>query len=217
MLTKGEKMKRTIFSALLVIAAAAAAFAQESKPTANSPAKSVIKTLRAAGNFNTFLSLLERAGLNNLGLAPAGFVGGPGPNRTDSDSKPDPAQAGPGGGPRYQTVFAPNDAAFAKLPKGALAALKKDPKRLRSFLLGHMVPGKLMVRDMAEPVATSGKTFTTGDGSELSLIWSAGIDGMSSLQINGKARIGKFQDVMASDYLIVIHEIDAVLFGDGSV
>ena len=34
---------------------------------------------------------------------------------------------------------------------------------------------------------------------------------------NGKARIGKFQDVMASDYLIVIHEIDEVLMGDGSV
>lgn len=33
----------------------------------------------------------------------------------------------------------------------------------------------------------------------------------------GKARVGKMQDVMASDYLIVIHEVDAVLFGDGSV
>jgi hypothetical protein len=35
--------------------------------------------------------------------------------------------------------------------------------------------------------------------------------------INGRARVGKFQDVMASDYLIVIHEVDGVLFGDGSV
>ena len=212
-------MKRTIFSALLVIAATTAvASAQEFRPIPNPPAaKTVAETLRAGGNFKTFLSLLERAGLRNLGLTPAGFVGGPGPNRTASDSKPDPAQAGPGGGPRYQTVFAPNDAAFAKLPKGALAALKKDPARLRSFLLRHMMQGKLMVKDMAEPVANSGKTFRTADGSELSLIWSAGIDGMSSLQINGKARVGKFQDVMASDYLIVIHEIDAVLFGDGSV
>jgi hypothetical protein len=217
MLTKGEQMKRTIISALLVIASAFVASAQESKPTSNSPVKSVTKTLRAAGNFNTFLSLLERAGLNNLGLAPAGFVGGAGPNQTASESKPDRAQAGPGGGPRYQTVFAPNDAAFAKLPQGALAALKKDPKRLRSFLLRHMVPGKLTVKDMAEPVANSGKTFKSADGSELSLIWSAGIDGMSSLHINGKARVGKFQDVMASDYLIVIHEIDAVLMADGSV
>ena len=217
MLTKGKKMKRTIISACLIITSATLAAGQELLYTTDRSTKPLTQTLRATGNFKTFLSLLERAGLSNLGLTPAGFVGGPGPNRNASDSKPDLAQAGPGGGPRYQTIFAPNDAAFAKLPKGALAALKKDPKRLRSFLLRHMMPGKLMVRDMAELVGNSGKTFRTADGSELSLIWSAGIDGMSSLQINGKARVGKFQDVVASDYLIVIHEIDAVLMADGSV
>ncbi len=115
------------------------------------------------------------------------------------------------------TIFAPTDAAFAKLPKGTLAALKKDPKRLRSFLLGHMVPGKLMIKNLFEPRVSSSKTFKAADGSELSLIWTAGINGMPSLQINGKARVGKFQDVMTSDNLIVIHEIDAVLLGDGSV
>jgi len=189
-------MKRTIISALLIIAAAVAAFAQESKSIPNPPVKSVTKTLRAAGNFKIFLSLLEKAGIQD-------------------DSMQNLAQAGPGGGPR--TILAPNDAAFAKLPKGTIEALRKDPKRLRSFLLGHMLLGKVMVKDMFEAGANSSKIFKSANGSELSLIWTAGINGMSSLQINGKARVGKFQDVMASDFLIVIHEIDAVLLGDGSV
>ncbi|MBA2734323.1 MAG: fasciclin domain-containing protein [Acidobacteria bacterium] len=202
-------MKRTIISALLIIAAAVAAFAQESKSIPNPPmTKTVVETLRGAGNFNTFLSLLETAGLKNLGLAPAGFIGGIGPNRAATVGFSTEG---------YRTTFAPNDAAFAKLPKGALAAMRKDPKRLRSFLLGHMLLGKVMVKDMFEAGANSSKIFKSANGSELSLIWTAGINGMSSLQINGKARVGKFQDVMASDYLIVIHEIDAVLMGDGSV
>ena len=206
-------MKRILVSALLVIAAAAVAPAQEFRPIPNPPVtKPIAETLRAAGNFKTFLSLLERAGLKNLGVEPVGFIGGPGPNRTASDAKPDP-----GGGPRYRTVFAPTDAAFARLPKGALAALKKDPARLRSFLLRHMVEGKLMVKEPPDTASSAGSTFKSVDGSELNLIWSAGMDGGPSLQIDGKARVGKFQDVMASDYLIVIHEIDAVLLSDGSV
>ena len=205
-------MKRMIISVLVVVAAAVVAYPQESKSIHPNPGNSVTRTLRAAGNFKTFLSLLEKAGLKNLGLVP-----------TDQRASSVPVdrrgsvQLRPGNDPRYQTVFAPNDAAFARLPPGALETLKKDRARLRSFLLAHMLPGKLMVEDLFQPVASSSKTFKAANGSDLSLIWTAGMDGMSSLQINGKARVGKFQDVMASDYLIVIHEIDAVLFGDGSV
>src|SRR5215204_4310609 len=103
-------MKRIVSAALLIVAASTLAFAQ--KPAQNPPMKGVAETLKAAGNFQIFLSLLEQAGPKNLGLVPAG-------------GKISPAQAGPGGGPRYQTVFAPTDAAFAKLPPGALEALKK--------------------------------------------------------------------------------------------
>ena len=151
------------------------------------PMKPFAETLRAAGNFKIFLSLLEKAGMLD------GSVREP------------------------TTIFAPNDEAFAHLPKGALIALKKEPERLRSFLLGHMVPGKLMVKEMFAPTANSSRTFKAADGSELSLIWTIGKNAPPSLRINGKARVGRLQDVIASDNLITIHEIDAVLIGDDSV
>jgi hypothetical protein len=202
-------MRGFFTAALLLAAAAGAATAQEFRPIPNPPAaKTVAGALRAAGNFDTFLSLLEQAGLKNLGLVPAG-------------GKVSPAQAGPGGGPRYQTVFAPNDAAFARLPPGALDALKKDPARLRSFLLAHMVEGRVLVADVLTPVndgtSRTFKELKSREGRVLGFECN-GHTGAHYPRINdGKARVGKMQDVMASDYLIVIHEVDAVLFGDGSV
>jgi uncharacterized surface protein with fasciclin (FAS1) repeats len=46
------------------------------------------------------------------------------------------------------TVFAPNDEAFAKLPKGTVEALLKDTPRLTSILTYHVVPGKVMSADI---------------------------------------------------------------------
>jgi uncharacterized surface protein with fasciclin (FAS1) repeats len=207
-------MRRILTAALLTIAATSVASAQEFRPIPNPPVtKPFIETLRAAGNFKTFLSLLEKAGiqdnsirsgLNNLGLEPANGK----------------TQAGPGGGPQYQTLFVPTDAAFAKLPSGVIERLKKDPAKLRSFLQAHMVPGKVMVADVLTPVGDgTSRTFKelrSRQGQTLGFQCN-GHTGMHLPWINGKARIGKFQDVMASDYLVVIHEIDAVLFNDGSV
>ena len=39
------------------------------------------------------------------------------------------------------TVFAPTDAAFAKVPKATLAALAADPAKLKAVLLYHVVKG----------------------------------------------------------------------------
>jgi hypothetical protein len=41
------------------------------------------------------------------------------------------------------TVFAPTDAAFAKLPPDALQALLADQPRLQRLLLYHVVPGRV--------------------------------------------------------------------------
>ncbi len=62
----------------------------------------IVQTAAAAGQFKTLTKLLKQAGL-------AGTLQGKGPF----------------------TVFAPTDAAFAKVPKTALAALAKDKAKLR--------------------------------------------------------------------------------------
>ena len=41
------------------------------------------------------------------------------------------------------TVFAPTDAAFAKVPKATLAALANNKAKLRAVLLYHVVEGKV--------------------------------------------------------------------------
>lgn len=184
-------MKRLVTAALMIVAASSLAFSQ--KPAPNPPAKSVVQVLKAAGNFNTFLGLLEQAGIQD-------------------ESFRNLTQAGPGGGPR--TILAPNDDAFAKLPKGTIETLRKDPKRLRSFLLGHMLTGKVMVKDMFDPVENSNKEFKTAEGRVLGFSCNGRHAGMHNPTINGRARVGKFQDVVASGG--VVHEIEAVLITDGT-
>ena len=53
-------------------------------------------------------------------------------------------------GPGPFTVFAPTDEAFAKLPEGALEDLLKpeNKAKLQSVLTYHVVPGKVMSRDV---------------------------------------------------------------------
>jgi uncharacterized surface protein with fasciclin (FAS1) repeats len=52
-------------------------------------------------------------------------------------------RAGALSGPGPLTVFAPTDAAFAKVPKATLAALAKDKSKLKAVLLYHVAKGKL--------------------------------------------------------------------------
>ncbi len=46
------------------------------------------------------------------------------------------------------TVFAPTDAAFAKLPVDALHSVQDDPKLLATVLTFHVVPGALKLTDL---------------------------------------------------------------------
>jgi uncharacterized surface protein with fasciclin (FAS1) repeats len=46
------------------------------------------------------------------------------------------------------TVFAPTDAAFAKIPKDQLDALLADKAKLTKVLTYHVVPGTVMAKDV---------------------------------------------------------------------
>lgn len=47
------------------------------------------------------------------------------------------------------TVFAPTNAAFAKVPSDMLATVLNDPEMLQSVLLYHVVPGKIAAKQVA--------------------------------------------------------------------
>ncbi|WDF55209.1 fasciclin domain-containing protein [Mucilaginibacter sp. KACC 22063] len=73
------------------------------------------------------------------------------------------------GGP--YTIFAPNNAAFSKLPQGKLDSLTKDPAKLATFLKGHVVTGSYTKADIIKAL-TAGKgkaTLNTLDGQTLTL------------------------------------------------
>ena len=132
------------------------------------PAKNIVQTAIAAGQFKTLASLLTKAGL-------AGTLQGKGPF----------------------TVFAPTDAAFARVPKATLAALAKDKAKLRSVLLYHVVKGKVAAAQAMK--LSSAKTL---QGKSLSIRVSGG------KVLVGGATVTK-ADVMASNG--VIHVVNKVL------
>jgi uncharacterized surface protein with fasciclin (FAS1) repeats len=97
------------------------------------------------------------------------------------------------------TVFAPTDEAFAKLPAGALEDLLKpeNKAKLQSVLTYHVVPGKVMSRDVVKL-----DTAKTAQGSSLK------IKTMNGGVMVNDARIVK-ADIGASNG--VIHVIDTVM------
>ena len=94
--------------------------------------KDIVETAAAAGTFTTLTKALREAGL---------------------------VETLKGAGPF--TVFAPTDAAFAKLPAGQLTALMHDKKKLTALLMYHVVPGSMtgaQVMGMSEATTAQGAT-----------------------------------------------------------
>ena len=95
------------------------------------------------------------------------------------------------------TVFAPNDAAFAKIPAETLNALVADKEALTSILGLHVVAGKVMAADVVG--ITEATTITGGK--------------LSIKVMNGEVYINGSK-VIATDILTsngVIHVIDTVI------
>ena len=104
-------------AALAASALAGAALATGStEPRAQSKGN-IVETAVAAGRFDTLVSLVEQAGLADT-LATGGTF----------------------------TVFAPTDAAFAKVPKKTLSTLAADPAKLKAVLLYHVAKGELRAK-----------------------------------------------------------------------
>jgi uncharacterized surface protein with fasciclin (FAS1) repeats len=158
---------RLVPLALLLVLVAAFA-APASAANRTAPSKDLVQTAVSAGQFTTLVALVKKAGL-------AGALSGKG----------------------QLTVFAPTDAAFARVPKDTLAALGANKAKLKAVLLYHIVKGKVTAAQAAKLTSA-----TTLEGQALRIRAANG-----SLSING-AKVLK-ADVRASNG--VIHVIDKVL------
>ena len=115
-------------------------------------------------------------------------------------------------GPGPFTVFAPTNAAFAKLPAGTVDTLVKPENKdaLTKILTYHVVPGRLSAADLAKKAASSGgkATLTTMQGEMLTVSKAPGGGWMLTDAKGGTAKITQ-ADVMQSNG--VIHVIDTVV------
>ncbi len=99
-------------------------------------------------------------------------------------------------GPGPFTVFAPNNAAFDKIPKDKLEALLKDKAALTKVLTYHVVAGNITPADVA-----AGKVKTI-EGHDLTLSTTEGV------KVNGHLTVGG-GDIKADNGQI--HIVDTVL------
>jgi len=148
----------------------ALASAQNVSTKDKKPMKNIVQVAVEAGSFNTLVAAVKAAGLVET-------LSGPGPF----------------------TVFAPTDAAFAKLPAGTVEALLADKEKLTSILTYHVVSGKVMAADI---VKTNGATPNTVNGLPLDIVVRGG-----KVYVNGINVVTAY--VQASNG--VIHIIDAVI------
>lgn len=98
------------------------------------------------------------------------------------------------GGP--YTVFAPSNAAFAKVPAKTMDELAKDPAKLKAVLTYHVVPAKVMAADVK-----NGNT-KTANGANLALSKSGDFVTVEDAMV-------ETADIAATNG--VVHIVDAVL------
>ncbi|MFW9927520.1 MAG: fasciclin domain-containing protein [Candidatus Thorarchaeota archaeon] len=129
--------------------------------------KNIVETAKDAGSFKTLLAAADAAGLVDT-------LSGEGP----------------------LTIFAPTDDAFAKLPEGTVESLLKDKSKLTQILTYHVVPGKVMAKDVINL-----KKAKTVQGQEIS------IDSTSGVKVDNANVVTA--DIETSNG--VIHVIDTVM------
>jgi uncharacterized surface protein with fasciclin (FAS1) repeats len=154
---------------LVVLAALALAVpAASAAPARETGTPTLAGVAAGSPQFSTLLSLVKKAGLADELSAPGAL-----------------------------TVFAPTNAAFAKVPKATLNALAKNPAKLKRVLLYHVVAGKVTAAKVVQ--LRSAKTLA---GPSVRIRVSG-----QTVRIN-TARVTK-ANVMASNG--VVHVLDRVL------
>jgi uncharacterized surface protein with fasciclin (FAS1) repeats len=108
------RRRAVILSIGVLVAAVVATGAGARTEGASAPKRNIVQTAVKAGQFKTLVKLVKRAGL-----------------------------AGALSGKTQLTVFAPTDAAFAKVPKATLDSLLANRAQLRTVLLYHVVKGRV--------------------------------------------------------------------------
>jgi uncharacterized surface protein with fasciclin (FAS1) repeats len=152
----------------VVAAAAVALVSIGAQATGSAPSKDIVDTAVEAGSFKTLAVALQAADLISTLKSEGPF-----------------------------TVFAPTDAAFAKIPKADLDALLSDKRALTEVLTYHVVSGKVMAADVVK--LTQAKTV---EGSPVKI-----------KVVDGKVMINN-ANVSATDIAAsngVIHVIDTVI------
>ena len=114
-------------------------------------------------------------------------------------------------GPGPFTVFAPTNAAFAKLPPGTVDSLLKPEMKakLTGVLTYHVVPGRLSAKELMEAAKKNGGTaeFKTVEGETISVESKGNM--LMIRDVKGNASKVTIQNVFQSNG--VIHVIDTVL------
>ena len=136
----------------------------------SNPMNNIVDTAAAAGTFTTLVAAVKAAGLVET-------LNGKGPF----------------------TIFAPSDAAFAKLPAGTVEDLVKpeNKAKLTQILTLHVLPGAIMAKDV------TGKRMSpkSVQGEELQ------VDGTNGVTVSG-SKVSS-ADIACSNG--VIHVIDTVI------
>jgi uncharacterized surface protein with fasciclin (FAS1) repeats len=118
-------MKKFLVLSLCLLLCVSLLFCAKKKEEAPKPAAvatpgNIVEVLSADGHFTTLMGAITAAGLADT-LKSAGPF----------------------------TVFAPPDSVFAKLPPGTVESLMQDVPALKSILLYHVIPAKVMAADFA--------------------------------------------------------------------
>lgn len=167
------QQSKHLYKVYLIVAAVAVALSLSLGVLAGpkpEPPKDIVDTAVAAGSFKTLVAALQAAGLVDTLKSKGPF-----------------------------TVFAPTDAAFAKLPAGTVEDLLKpeNKAKLVAILTYHVVPGEVMASQV-----TKMKSVKTLNGESLTIKVEDGA------VLVDNAKVTK-TDILCSNG--VIHVIDSVV------